>query len=159
MDPGKSSGILLQSSCLCFLSKFLSIFSPSKVTLPSVGSYKDGSQFFQMWIYRIRTLQPDQESRPCKSEGKRHPLLSGILLVSNIKIFLQVLYVKKYLLVIIFHQLLPPVPSHPASSMLTCDSCRIRSRTGSKSSGKRSSSPDILQQKDIPPADPSDLEG
>ena len=48
------------------------------------------------------------------------------LFVSNIKIFLQVLYVKKYLLVIIFHQLLPPVPSHPASSMLTCDSCRIR---------------------------------
>ena len=75
------------------------------------------------------------------------------LFISNIKVFLQVLDIKKYLLFIIFHQSLPPVPSRQASSMLTCDSCRNRYNPACIS-GKRSLSPYILPQKDIQPEAP-----
>ena len=75
------------------------------------------------------------------------------LFISNIKVFLQVLDIKKYLLFIIFHQSLPPVPSRQASSMLTCDSCRNRYNPACIS-GRRSLSPYILPQKDIQPEAP-----
>ena len=51
--------ILLQSSCLCFVSRFLSIFVPSKVTVPSVGSYR--------WITvlpKVDLPHPDSPTRP-----------------------------------------------------------------------------------------------
>ena len=113
--------------------KIMSLFRVQVLVDPgAIEGYRSFRRLIQMdhssSESRLTTTGLSNQTKSFSFINLKGNVIHGLqdLFISNIKVFLQVLDIKKYLLTIIFHQSLPPVPSRQASSMRTCDSCRNR---------------------------------